>query len=238
MSNSFVISVYSDRYSGYVAASIGDAKFAEQCNWTPNYTQTMGLVPLLQHFTKKIGVDVRSADTIIAPRGPSPFTIQRVLLTVGKALHFCAPNAQIFAPSNFHVLTHAAKERVSEANCFFVLINSYNQGFFGAKFQKEPNISYMLPGATFYEGNSGSDFLRSNAERLFVTDFSEEQLERSLIHYVPSENLVRLPPVNLALVQIDLFESSVVRNDFDYKSLEPYRLHSLAYKKIPSAHFA
>jgi tRNA A37 threonylcarbamoyladenosine modification protein TsaB len=233
-SEKVVISVYSDSYSGYVAASVGDTRFSELCNWTSNYTPTMGIVPLLQQFAKKIGINIRSVDTIVAAKGPSPFTIQRVLLTVAKALYFCAPNAKIFSPSNFHVLAHATKERVSGNNCFFVLINSYSQGFFGAKFQKASGESCILLEASFHDKNLGADFLRSNATALFVTDFSEELLEQTLLHYLPSENIIRLPSVNLALAQIDLFASSVSRNDFDYESLEPYRLHPLAYKKIPA----
>jgi tRNA A37 threonylcarbamoyladenosine modification protein TsaB len=196
----------------------------------------MGLVPLLQQLTKRAGVDLRAVDVIVAPRGPSPFTIQRVLITVAKSLHFCAPNADVFAPSNFHVLAHAAKERVSDD--LIVLVNSYNQGFFGASFQKRAGFLYMLPGASFYDKNAGVHYLKSNANALFVTDFSEEQLEHTLSHYVSSDHLIRLSPINFALTQIDLFASQVTCDDFDYHTLEPYRLHTPTYAKIATTHLA
>jgi tRNA A37 threonylcarbamoyladenosine modification protein TsaB len=225
-----VLSVYADGRNGYVAAKVGMDKYPAQCAWARNATPTMCFPPLIQQLIADASINLCDAKVIIAPKGPAPFTIQRVLSTVARSMEFCAPGTTIFSPSNFHVLAHAVKNSVKEFQNFMVIIDAYNQGFYGAIFQNHNDSPKMLPGASFYDRDTGVDFLRCHENIPFVTDFSQQNTENVLFHYISPEDQLAFPQENLALVQIDLFDAAKDRTDFDYRSLQPYRLHTPVYR--------
>ncbi|MDR3285285.1 MAG: hypothetical protein LBS83_01225 [Holosporales bacterium] len=112
--NKTILSIYSDGECGAVTFLKGSKLFSEEIYWEDGKSQSIDLLLLIEKIIKTANFDTKKEkiDVIIAPKGPSSFTTTRTLLTIAKSFQFCFPNAEIFAPSHFHVLAFAAKDEI------------------------------------------------------------------------------------------------------------------------------
>jgi tRNA A37 threonylcarbamoyladenosine modification protein TsaB len=192
---------------------------------------TAGIVPLVQEVLIADSVFLHEIGVIIMPKGPTSFTTQRIMSTMAKSIKFVASHCSVFAPSQFHVIAFAGRNFIPEGQRFLVVLNSYNCGFFGAVFENRECKPKMVNPASYYDKKTGFSFIDRHADIPFVTDFSKKSLDNVLFSGLNKDNQVQLPDVNLAEMQIDLYESSVRDEGFDYASFQPYCLDTPMYRK-------
>ncbi|MDR1597350.1 MAG: hypothetical protein LBR89_00215 [Holosporales bacterium] len=256
-----ILSVYFDKEYGYCAlkdSATSPHVWARKCFWTKDAPPTVGVVPLLSEVLEQWGGRLTDVAAVVAPRGPTSFTTQRLISTIARSVKFVAPQADVFMPSQFHVLAYAAKDFIPIGAPFLVVINSHSRGFFGAVLKNVPAPTMTGPttapgstttGPTITPGPTmtgptmaipsptitvpGSLYDATTCDAFFRGREDLPIVSDCAALCEPYGMPLELPPVNFASVQLDLYESAARDADFDYASFQPYCLDMPSYKKLP-----
>lgn len=228
-----ILSLYTDETHGYVAfCEPGIPPTKVSCTWTAEYRQAVGFVPLLQELSQKASISTESiwqrTRTIIIPKGPTSFTTLRITLSVAQAIAFSLPEAQVFAPSHFHVFALKAEKQAPETHEVVLLLNAFKPGFYGAVLSVgHPFRPYFSEPPAYYPPEAGSIFLAKYAHLPVFSNFS-----KNIDAGVPVVAVLDSSP---AETQIALFQRTMSPHDmFDYTSLLPYYVDLPPYKKNES----
>lgn len=220
-----------DHEHGWATLRKGDVCLERSCLWAEVGSQSSALVPFLKGILEEAEQDPLQLGLVVAPRGPASFTTLRLTLAVAKAFAFALPNARVFSPSWYQVLAFAVRPQIPPESDVLVLIDSFQQGVYGAIFRNEPPFRpWMRTPSELYSREDAAAFLSAHADLPCVTDVGPQSSTYPLL-----DHLAR-PPMRLqgqaSTLQLELFEVPRSLHDAEKDAaFAPFYGHTPQYVK-------